>query len=247
MSSPAGGPSENKGIMGNMGGMVDKITGFPDRFQSSAARRTARIALSCLLIFAGLFLFFMMKGNVGVADPSLMNLTTTVATLGLASVGAAYLLEDISGIFGNKVQRNVGRIMGLAMPILFIGGTLAIGGAGFHSGILANSFNRWFFLSLVMLPVSVFSVVNAIEILEDAGKDENIFLGGRTPDTQSTTKKTRKEESQRIERSEKQSQRLSRRTREQINYARQAYKHRFGKPKSPSESEAEAIEMNEFS
>ena len=226
---PAVGKPKDEGMMGKMGDMADKILGLPDRPNSAAWRRVCRIVFSVAIIILGAGLFFMMNhGAFGaLANPSISTMMSMPLSIGITGVGIAWLLEDVSGIFGRKAQRGVGKILAIAMPILLAGGAAALMMAGFHGGLTATAINGWFFAGILLLPLSVLTLPGAINAINS--RDANIFIGG--PPEQShnseSSKRNQEQNVRSVEESKRNSSSFSRRMDNEQKGAKTSYWERL--------------------
>ena len=150
-------------------GYLKSITSFPDTttppdflkdyISVATWQKTARIGFDILMIGAGfLALYFF-----ATPDPSIMSLMPIGAGLGLAGFGIKFLMEDLVG----KNNRTAAKVMAVLAPILLLGGTAALVGAGLHSLMGGFGFNAYFMAGIVMVPLTVVAIKHSASAFKD--------------------------------------------------------------------------------
>ena len=161
--------SSNKGAMDQIkdsaGGLLKSITSFPDTttppeflkdyITVPTWQKAARIGFDILMIGAGLLLIYLLSKIMSISDPSIMSLMPMGAGLALSGFGLKFLIEDV---IGKENMRTAAKVMAVLTPILLLGGTAALVGAGLHSWMGGFGFNAYFMAGIIMLPLTVAAI-----------------------------------------------------------------------------------------
>ena len=177
MTAPAS--EGNKGISDQLknyaGGMLDSITSFPDTttppeflkdyISVPTWRKAAQIGFDILMVGAGILLIYLLSKTMSISDPSIMSLMPLVAGLGISGFGLKFLIEDV---LGKKNMRVAAKVAALLMPILMIGSTVALVGAGLNSLMGGMGFNAYFMAGIVMVPLTLVGIKHSASVFKSS-------------------------------------------------------------------------------
>ncbi len=154
------------------GGLLKSIISIPDNrpkfledyIDESTWKKVARIGFDILMVGAGFLLIYTMSRFMSISDPSIMSLMPICAGLALSGFGLKFLMEDLL----KEHLRTAAKVMAVLLPLLLVGGTVCMVGAGLHSLMGGYGFNAYFMAGIVMVPLTVVAIKHSASTFKDS-------------------------------------------------------------------------------